>query len=164
LSTVQELTGDFKNGLAITNNSTLDFDHLAGLSVEDSIDLSISINNIALLEKFSTINDAETVGKMDQLQKITINDLGEDSLDDGLPTDNDSEIHGGGQDLTTVNIDFSLVTNSLAEFLDETSIDSFASADKLLMDRDAQEIVIGVQAEPKLVVEVLDAIIATLLK
>ncbi|KAK1253167.1 LOW QUALITY PROTEIN: hypothetical protein MKX08_004354 [Trichoderma sp. CBMAI-0020] len=158
---VQELRGNFHHGLAISADGTANLNHLARVLVDDGIDLCNSRDLVALLEGLSARNHAEAVGKVHQLQQVTVNGAGEDGLSDGLPSQHNRKVHGRIHDLARpVNESFASVADGVNKVVDGFSSDSGAASVKLARDNGIE--IQGLFAEPCLPVKLLDAVIAAL--
>ncbi|RUP46912.1 hypothetical protein BC936DRAFT_146380 [Jimgerdemannia flammicorona] len=135
MTAVQELTLYFHDGDAGADHDTLDLNQLAGFIVHDGVDPGDGVNDVTDLQELSTVEHTEPVGQVDQLEQVTVDDLGEDRLDDGFPANNDGEIHRGGDDLVAmVNVQLRLIAHGLAELLDRDGVHALAVADELGRD------------------------------
>ena len=160
-TTVQELTGDLHDGLTITGDGTANLDHLTRGLVDDSVDLSSGVENVTLLQRSSAGNHAETVGKVDKLEKVTVDLAREDRLGDSLPSNDDGKVHRS-EDLLTRTVDESLasVADCMNEVVDGLAGDSGSATIETRGDRSVEGNV-GV-TEPDLVVELLDTVVTSL--
>jgi hypothetical protein len=96
LSTVEEGRRNFENGdtfrrglLALRGrgeeeDGTLDGDGLSSVRVGDGFDAGSRGNDVSRLKDGSSRKDAETVRKVNELEEISIDRIGEDGLHDGL--------------------------------------------------------------------------------
>ena len=159
-SSVQELAGDLHDRLAIAGDGAADLDHLARVLVDDGIDSGGSIKHITLLERARTWEHAEAVGKMHELEQVTIDGAREDRLGDGFPTNDDGEVHWCEDFLArSVNECLSSVANGMDEVVDRFAGDHSATTIKAAGNRLIEWN--GLVAKPDLVVELLDTIVAT---
>ena len=157
---VQELGGDLHDGGAITGDGTADLDQLARGLVDHSVDLGSGVENIALLQWGRTRKHAEAVGKVDKLEKITVNLAREDGLGDGLPANDDGKVHGS-EDFLARPVDKGLagVANGVDEVVDGLAGNGGAATLEARSDRSIEGA--SLITEPNAVVELLDAVVAS---
>ncbi|KAH0356649.1 beta subunit of fatty acid synthase, partial [Aureobasidium melanogenum] len=156
---VQELTGNLHDRLAITSDGTANLNHLTRGLVDDGVDLSSGVENVTLLQGSSARNHAEPVRKVNELEKITVNLAREDRLGDSLPSNNDGEVHRSKDLLArTVDEGFASVAHCVNEVVDGLASDSGSATIEARGDRGVEGNVSI--AEPDLVVELLDAVVA----
>ncbi|TKW54870.1 hypothetical protein CTA1_24 [Colletotrichum tanaceti] len=158
---VQELRRDVHDGLTIAVDGAADLHHLARLLVDDSIDLCGGRDLVTLLEGLGTGLHAELVRQVHQLQQVTVNGAREDGLGNGLPANNDGEVHGGVNSLArTLDEGLASVANGVNKVVDVLAGDGSLATIELAAN-------IGIQvklfvAEPCTPVELLDAVVAAL--
>jgi hypothetical protein len=158
---VQELGSNLHDGGAVTSNSAADLDQLARGLVDNSVDLSSGVKNITLLQRSRTREHAEAVGHVNKLEKITINLAREDGLGNSLPADNNGEIHGSENLLArSVNERLAAVANGVDEVIDSLAGDGGTATLEARSDRGIEGT--SLVTEPDTVVELLDAIIASI--
>jgi hypothetical protein len=157
---VQELGGDLHDGSAITGDGAANLDQLARGLVDDSIDLGGGVKDVTLLQRGRTRKHAEAVGKVDKLEKITVDLAREDRLGDSLPANNDGEVHGS-EDLLArpVNEGLASVSNGVDEVVDGLAGDGGAATLEARSNRGIEGACLI--TEPNAVVELLDAVVAS---
>lgn len=84
LASVEEGRANLDNGLAATENVTLDLNSLTAVRVDDRDNTSLGRASIASSKRSNTVHHSETVGKVDKLEKVTVNVIGEDGFHDRL--------------------------------------------------------------------------------
>lgn len=160
-ATVQELRGDLHDRLAVTGDGAADLDQLARSLVDDGVDLGGGVKDITLLERRRTREHAEAVGKVDELEKVTINLAREDRLGDGLPANDDGEVHGSENLLAgPVNERLAGVADSVDEVVDGLASDGSPATLEARGDRGVEGN--SLITEPDAVVELLDAVVASI--
>ncbi|KAH3679794.1 hypothetical protein WICPIJ_008528 [Wickerhamomyces pijperi] len=149
---------NLQDWLTVSGDDTDNFDNLTRVLVDHGSDLSVRGDNIALLQWSSTWKHLVGVGQVHQSDQITIDGLREDGLDDGLPTNDNGEIHRS-QLLSTGSTDkvFALVTNGVGEFSNVLASDGQRVTGDWLVDVNVQVEVFG---EPQLPVELLDSLVS----
>lgn len=157
-ATVEELARDLHHFLAVPRYSPAHLYHLARILVDDRVDLRRRIQHIALLQRRSPGNHAETVAQMHQLQQIPIDLAREDGFRDGFPADHNRKVHGR-EDLFSRPVDksFAGVAHGVHEVVDRLARDGRASTVKSAGNRCVERTLLV--AEPDPVVELLDAVV-----
>ena len=84
---------NFHDGLVIADNLALDFDHFAGIVVNNSGHLGGGGYDVTGLQGAGAGEHAEAVGEVDELEEVTIDGFGEDGFDDTLPSDDNRKVH-----------------------------------------------------------------------
>jgi hypothetical protein len=177
-ATVEEGRGDFDDGLSLVGDVTDNLDGLPGVGVDNGSYLRLSFDDVADVEGGGTVEHAETVGKVNQVEEVAIDRLGENrfhnslkilvrvwgSCSEGerahLPSSNNTEIHRRLHSLIPRRLKrLALVTYHVAESLDVLCGDGDLGAMESLSNTDGWEGL--VVAEPEAPIEVLDAQVAT---
>lgn len=84
LASVEEGRADLDNGLAATKNVTLNLDSLTAVRVDNRDNTSLGRASVASSEGSNTVHHSETVGKVDKLEKVTVDVIRENGLHDRL--------------------------------------------------------------------------------
>ena len=66
------------------DNVSDDLESLAKIGTDDGSNLRFSRDNVANMEGGGTVERAETVQKVDQIEEVTVDRLGENSFHDSL--------------------------------------------------------------------------------
>ena len=83
-ATVEERRHDFDDALGTTRDEALNLDGLASVAIANRDDASLSLADVARLERRGAFEQTEAVGKVNQLEKVAIDRRREDRLHDGL--------------------------------------------------------------------------------
>ncbi|ROW05694.1 hypothetical protein VMCG_05231 [Cytospora schulzeri] len=132
---------------------------LAGGQVNLHRSLVLALEGV--LERLGTRHHAELVGKVDQLQQITVDGAREDGLSDGLPSDDNGKVHRRVHDLArSVNECFAVVADGVHEVIDGLARNSRLATIEPASNKSVK--VHGLVAKPCSPVELLNAVVASL--
>jgi hypothetical protein len=80
----EEGRGDFDDGPSLVDDVADDLDSLTGVGIDNRSDLRLSLDDVFHVQGRGTIEHAETIRKVDQVEEVAINRLGENRLHDSL--------------------------------------------------------------------------------